>query len=69
LTGFVLAPEIPENPDFLIQDVSPETQAFVWGSKWHDRSGELPGIVSSKDQMIAGALIAKKGILNKKVNP
>ncbi|NLE65187.1 MAG: hypothetical protein GX606_04645, partial [Elusimicrobia bacterium] len=49
LTGFVLAQDLEYFFKADHQVLDPATQAFVWGDKWKDRSGDLPGLYSSGD--------------------
>lgn len=55
-SGFALVKGLEKFNKASFEEVPPSMQVFVWGDKYRDRSGELPGLVSGS-QLLTGALI------------
>jgi len=53
LSGFVLASDIGQQKEIKFEIVPDSVQAFIWGSKWHDNSENLPGLISTGSLMLS----------------
>ncbi len=49
MTGYVLASDVEQLGEGSYEVMSDAAKAFVWGSKWRDRSGDLPGLMSDSE--------------------